>query len=63
MMYVAIAGLGPDARNDAEHLRQTTSGFGLELAARHTGFRIGFEYAQRLAKGAERDAKKKKGSK
>lgn len=35
---------GVDRAGDAKHLRQTSAGFTLEQAARHTGFVLGFEY-------------------
>jgi metal-dependent hydrolase (beta-lactamase superfamily II) len=51
LMRVALNDGGdPDQIDDARLLRQTTGGVVLETAARHVGFVLGVEYAQRLMK-------------
>jgi hypothetical protein len=46
---------GPDDESEAKILRNTRGGMTLEVAARHTGFVMGFEYARDLLqKGGRR---------
>jgi hypothetical protein len=46
--FRAESSLGPDATDEAKHVRELRAGAALEIAARRVGFIIGFDYAMRL---------------
>lgn len=48
LMALFLGQNGVDLQADAEHIRETSGGFGLEEAARQTGFVLGFEYCRDL---------------